>query len=175
VLRLTFSLSLISVLVCAPMRGQGTDSEFLTKVLSDVKYEALMLQRDAAQLKAMTQSTSSWQSSANELEQIKTHVNNAALFVQELNDFRIVAAPWQQIAIDRINPLLQELASNTQSTIAKLNENPARVHLGPYKEYVSAHYDLATDLVSMISDFVEYAKTKAKFERLTRKLEMPEP
>jgi hypothetical protein len=86
-----------------------------------------------------------------------------------------VASPWQQIAIDRIHPLLQELASNTQSTIAKLNENPGRVHLPAYKEYVSAHYDLANDLASMIADFVEYGKTRAKFESLTRKLELPEP
>ncbi|HTU45439.1 MAG TPA: hypothetical protein VMF91_10275 [Bryobacteraceae bacterium] len=173
--KLTVSLLLISVFACVPLGAQGTDSEFLTKVLSDVKSESLILQQDAAQLKALTQSTASWQSSANQLEQIKTHLNNVALLVQELNDFRVVAAPWQQIAIDRINPLLRELAGNTQLTIAKLNDNPGSVHLPPYKEYVSAHYELASDLASTISDFVEYARTKAKFEALTRKLELPEP
>lgn len=174
-LKSVFSLSLLALLGCAPLLAQGTDSEFLTKVLSDVKTEAGTLQRDAAQLKAMTQSSVSWQSCADQLYHIKSDVNNVALLVQELNDFRIVAAPWQQIAIDRMNPLLRELAATTQTTINKLNENPTRVHMPAYRDYVSAHYELATDLASTISDFVDYGKTKAKFEALSRKLEMPEP
>lgn len=132
------------------------------------------MQKDAAELNTFTQSGVSWQSYADQLGQIKTHVNNVASIVQELSDLRIIASPWQRIAIDRVNPLLKELASNTQSTITKLNNNPGRVHMAPYKEYVAAHYDLATEMASMIGDFVEYGKTKAKFEALTRKLELPE-
>ena len=155
--------------------GAGTtDSEQFLKILSDAKNEALVLQKDAAELNTFTQSGVSWQSYADQLGQIKTHVNNVASIVQELSDLRIIASPWQRIAIDRVNPLLKELASNTQSTITKLNNNPGRVHMAPYKEYVAAHYDLATEMASMIGDFVEYGKTKAKFEALTRKLELPE-
>ena len=71
----------------APIFAQSTDSEFLKRVLSDVKTQALALQRDAAQLKAITQSSASWQSSADQLEQIKTDLNKITLLVQELNDF----------------------------------------------------------------------------------------
>jgi hypothetical protein len=123
-----------------------TDSEQVLKLLSDAKAEAAVLQRDASELNTFAQSGASWQSYAGQLGQIKTHVNKVAAIVQELKDLRIIASPWQQIAIDRVNPLLKELVANTQLTITKLNENPARVHLAPYREYVAAHYDLAADL-----------------------------
>lgn len=151
-----------------------TDSEQVLKILSQAKSEAAALQRDASELNTFAQSGISWQSYADKLAQIKTDVNKVTGIIQELNDLRIIASPWQQIAIDRVNPLLKELAANTQLTITKLNSNPDRIHMAPYKEYVAVHYDLATDLASMIADFVEYGKAKAKFEALARRLEMPE-
>lgn len=163
-------LSLTPLLLVARV----TDSEQVLKLLSAAKAEALVLQKDAAELNTFAQSGVSWQGYSDQLAQIKTHVNNVASIVEELNDLRIVASPWQQVAIDRVNPLLKELARNTELTITKLNSHPSRVHMTPYKEYVAAHSDLATDLASMIGDFVEYGKTKAKFEALAQKLELPE-
>jgi hypothetical protein len=166
----------LALAVAAPLclGAHANDSEQVLKVLSDAKAEAAALQQDAAELRAFTQSGISWQSYASNLVQIKTHVNKVSAIVEELNNLRIVAARWQQIAIDRVNPLLKELVANTELTITKLKDNPSRVHMPPYKEYVAAHYELATDLASMIGDFVEYGKTKAKFETLARKLELPE-
>src|SRR5690242_7804063 len=156
------------------LNARTTDSEQVLTLLSDAKVEAAVLQRDASELKAFTHSAVSWKSYADQLAQIKTHVNKVAAIVEELKDLRIIASPWQKVAIDRVNPLLQELAANTELIITKLSVNPSRVHMAPYKEYVAAHYDLAVDLASMIGELVEYGKTKAKFEALTRKLEMPE-
>ena len=113
----------------------------------------------------------SWRSYADKLAQIKAKV---AAIAQELNDLRVIASPWQKIAIDQVKSLLQELAGNTQLAITKLNKNPDRIHMPPCNEYVAAHYNLATDLASMIGDFVEYGKSKAKLEALTWKLELPE-
>jgi hypothetical protein len=161
-------------LASLPVGARPTDSEQFLKLLTDAKTEASVLQQDAAGLNAFTHSDVSWQSYADKLTQIKTDVNKVAAIVQELNDLRIIASPWQQIAIDRVKSLLQELARNTQSTITTLNQNPNRVHMAPYTEYVAAHYNLATDLASMIGDFVEYGKSKAKLEALTWKLELPE-
>jgi hypothetical protein len=170
----TVILPLFLSLIPLPVGASITDSEQVLKLFSDAKTEALVLQKDGAELNTFAQSGVSWQSYADQLAQIKTHVNNVINIVQELNDLRIVASPWQQIAIARVNPLLKELARNTELTITKLNSHPGRVHMTPYKEYVAAHFDLATDLASMVGDFVEYGKTKAKFEGLARKLELPE-
>jgi hypothetical protein len=153
----------------------ATDSEQVLKLFSEAKTEASILQQDASDMNTFALSGVSWQSYAAQLAKVKTHVNKMAGLVEELNNLRIIGSPWQRIAIDRMNPLLKELATNTELTIVKLSDNPSRVHTPPYKEYVATHYELATDLASMIADFVEYGKTKAKFEALTRKLELPEP
>src|SRR3982750_3148106 len=55
--------------------SRKTDSEQVSKLLSDAKSEALLLERDAEQLSAFTQSSVSWQSHADELSQIRSHVN----------------------------------------------------------------------------------------------------
>lgn len=168
--------TLLSLALVTPLclSARNTDSEQVLKLLSDAKTEAAVLQRDAGELNAFTHSGVSWQSYADQLAQIKIHVNKVAAVVQELNDLRIIASPWQKVAIDRVNPLLRELAANTQLIITRLSSTPTRVHTTSYREYVAAHYDLAVDLASMIGELVDYGKTKAKFEALTRKLEMPE-
>jgi len=52
-----------------------------------------------------------------------------------------------------------------------LNQNPKRLWTGDYKDYVEANADLAAQLSEMIGDFVDYGKTKHRFERLASKLE----
>jgi hypothetical protein len=151
-----------------------TDSEQVSKLLSDAKSAALVLQRDAEQLSAFTQSSVSWQSYADQLSQTRTHVNKVSSIIQQLNDLRVISSQWQKIAINRLTPLLNDLAENTQQTITRLNANPDAVHSVSYRKYVSTHRELATDLASMIGSFVEYGRTKEKFDTLTRKLELPE-
>src|SRR3982751_3897999 len=108
--------------------SRKTDSEQVSKLLSDAKSEALVLERDAEQLSAFTQSSVSWQSYADQLNLIRTHVNKVGSMVRQLNDLRVISSQWQRIAIDRLTPLLDELATNTQQTIEKLNANPNAVH-----------------------------------------------
>ena len=92
-----------------------------------------------------------------------------------LQELRPATAPWQQQAIDRITPLLREVASNTESTIDHLNSNPERIHASPYRDYVVTNYDLTNELAALVGDFVDYGKTRAKFEKLTQNLEVAKP
>jgi hypothetical protein len=91
-----------------------------------------------------------------------------------LRDARESGSPWQQEAIDRVNPLLQELANNLEATIDHLNNNKSALFAAPYPEYVQTNADLAAELHFMISDFVDYGKTKQKFQNLQQKLELAE-
>jgi hypothetical protein len=42
------------------------------------------------------------------------------------------------------------------------------VHSTHYKEYVQANHDQASTLAALVSDFVEYGKTKNKMEELAK-------
>jgi hypothetical protein len=150
------------------------DSKEVSSILADVKTEAIQLRDDADQLKGFTRSTLSWESHVRKVEQIKQHINNAGELLTKLDNAKGTASPWQQQAIDRINPLLKELASNVTSTIEHLNQKPKLLQTGPYVDYAAANYEMASHLAELVSDYVEYGKSKAKSEELATKLETPE-
>ncbi len=149
------------------------DSKEVSATLADVKSEAIQLRQDADELKTFTHSTLSWESHAAKIEEIKRHVNNAGQSLSKLDSARGSASPWQQQAIDRITPLLKEIASNVESTIEHLNKKPKLLQTGPYADYAAANYDLASNVAELISDYVEYGKAKTKSEELAAKLEVP--
>lgn len=170
-LRLIGSVVLISGMVTT-LGATQTDSSEINKLLSDAKQQAIELQRDSGQIATFTRSNVTWQGYATQLHAIREHINATGRIVADLNAARSKGSPWQQTAIDRIQPLLKELAGNTETTIKMLNNHQGRVHMKPFQDYVQANYEMATDLTKVIADFVDYGNAKAKFERLAAKLEI---
>lgn len=156
--------------VCAAQTPR--DSKEVSALLSDVKTEAVQLRHDADEMKSFAHSKLSWQSHAMKVEEIKKHVNNTGELLTKLENERGTASPWQQQATDRITPLVKELASSVTSTIEHLNQKPALLHTVPYVDYVTANYDLASNLSELISDYVDYGKAKARSDELAAKLEV---
>lgn len=172
------ALALLSVLFLstAPAVFAGprpNDSAEVTKLLSEVKSEAIQLKYDAEDMKSFTRSKLTWQSHSAKIEQIKQHVNKSGELLSKLNDAKTSASPWQNRAIDEITPLLKELAASVSSTIEHLNKDRGRIHTPPYTDYVASTADLATDLSGLISDYVAYGEAKNKSEELGQKLEVP--
>ncbi|MDE3196415.1 MAG: hypothetical protein KGN84_08730, partial [Acidobacteriota bacterium] len=150
------------------------DSAQITKLLADAKSEATELSRDSSDLESFTKSKMSWESYASKAEMIKGHVNNAGKLLTQLTEAAPEGSAWQRTAIERIQPLLKELAANTDATINHLNENRAKVHFPEFRDYVKANYELSTQLETLIRDFVAYGEAKQKVDRLGRKLEVSE-
>lgn len=166
---LVTGLCLISPQVRA---GEAPDSYKVSQLLSQAKTQAYQLKEDAAALQSFVGSGLQAQSHAVVLNQIKDHVNTVGRQLAQLEENSAAASPWQKTAIERIRPLLQELASNTTNVINRLNQHPNQLTTGAYKDYVEANADLAAQLSEMIADFVDYGKTKNRFERLADKLEI---
>lgn len=150
------------------------DSEQIGGLFQQIKQSTAQLTRDAEELVTFQKSRISWESHAHQIEMIKEHVNRIGKLEQELRDARESGSPWQQQAIDRVNPLLQEMADNLEVTINHLNNNKSSLFAAPYPDYVQTNADLAAELHSLISNFVDYGKTKEKFETLQQKLEVAE-
>ena len=160
-------------LLAAPVaRGQNTENPEVTRLLAEARDHAAQLSRDADEMEALTRSDVSWQSHAAELENIKDHVNQLGRIAQQLQDSRSSSSVWQQQAIDRMIPLLKELASNTTAAINHLNENRERPTMGNYPEYLRENSETAHQLADMISSFVKYGETRAKLEKLEQRLEV---
>ena len=165
-------LTSILLLLSALAPAQNEENAEVSRLLSDAKEKAAVLSRDADEMEALTRSDVSWQSHAAMLETMKEDVNDLARSVEKLNAARDSASSWQQQAIERMMPLMKELASNTTAAINHLKEQRTRPTSGSYTEYLKQNSETARELSDMISSFVQYGQTRAKLERLEQKLEI---
>lgn len=175
-IRLAPALLVVTFLCAAPAlcaAQPAQDSAEISRLLAEANTQAMQLKQDCEHMKAFARTTTSWQTHAASLSQIKGHVNELGKLVTRMNDAQAEASPWQQQAIDQITPLLQELAANVSSTIKHLNKNQTRLMHPPYPAYAAASAEYAADLSRLISDYVAYGAAKHKSEELTERLELP--
>ena len=156
------------------LAGKG-DSIDINRLLGDANDEAIQLRADAEMMASFTRSNLTWETYATQLSMIKEHVNKTGKIVASLTAERANGTPWQQTAIDRIHPLLREMAANTESVISYLDKNHTRIHMKSFQDYVQANADAATQLSQVIGDFTDYGNTKSKLEWLAAKLELDQP
>ena len=176
ILRLSLGLAVVALflVIKGPVAvAQNADSAEISSLLSQAQHHAMLLDDDADQLVSYTRSKLHWKSHAQQLESMKTHVNNLGKLSAQLNDLRSEGSPWQQQAIDQIYPLLQDMADHLTATINHLNENQQRVHMLAYEDYARGNYELASQTSQLIKDYVNYDKAKAKAQSLEQKLEVP--
>jgi hypothetical protein len=151
------------------------DSNQFSAILADIKTEALQLRHDAEDLKTFTHNSHlTWESHAQKVTEIKDHVNEAGKLLAKLDSARGSASLWQQEAFDHIVPMMKELASSVEATIEHFDQRPGLLRTGPYVEFADANYELASNSAEVISDYVEYGKSKAKSDELAAKLAVPE-
>jgi hypothetical protein len=154
--------------------GAGTaDSDRVSRLLSDAKTQSFQLKEDADELEGFSRSGASWESHLEAINHIKDDVNRLGRLLTDLDNNRGQAAPWQQLAIDRIIPVAKELAANTNGAIQHLDKRPSGLNTTAFQEYLEAIADYSTNLAATISDFADYGKTKERLERLAAKLEIP--
>jgi len=149
------------------------DSDEINSLLSQARTQSWEAAQDADTLQSYTMSPMAWESHAAQLRLIQDRVNALAKTTQRLNDLRSQGSAWQQAAIDRINPLLNDMNDALSATITALNDHPERVNLAPYREYAHANYDVCEGAATVISDFVAYGKSKGNSVSLREKLDLP--
>ena len=164
--------SLMVFLLATLCQAQVQENPEVTKLLAQARDQAAVLSRDADEMEALTRTQASWETHADVLHRIKEDVNNMAPIVKKLEQERNSASPWQQQAIDRMLPLLRELATNTTAAINHLNQNKTRPATPDYAEYLRENADTARQLADSISNFVQYGQTRARMEQLEQKLEI---
>ncbi len=155
------------------LMAQNPDSEQISKLLSDARSQAATAEIDADTLVAYTRSAISWETHADKLEEMRLDVNRMGKTVAELQKLRPEGSPWQQVAIDRIYPLLRDMADELTATMDHLNKHKSDINMPPYWDYAHANYDVASRTASLINDLVEYGKAKENSATLQQKLELP--
>ncbi len=170
------ALPLVGILfVLSPvMLSAGVpDNEQVTKLLSEAKTQAFQLKEDAVTMESFNWMTASHDGQAAMINQLRDHINALGRTEAKLKAAEGAVPLWQKQVIDRIVPFLDELSGYTSAVIEHLN-GEVRHTPAEYKDYLEANADYATDLGKMIGDFVDYGRTKDRFQSLTNKLELPE-
>jgi cytochrome c-type biogenesis protein CcmH/NrfF len=150
--------------------AEAADSEHVSALLSEAKTMAYQLKEDAQTMESFNRMTVSMETHKVTVNQIREHINALGRQQAKLREAKAEASPWQGTAIDRITPYLDELSGYTAAAIEHLTErqhNPAQ-----YQDFLEANADYASDLSAMISDFVDYGKTRQRVERIQEKLEI---
>ena len=137
---------------------EPSDTEAVSKLLSEAKTLAFQVKEDAAEMETYTWTNVSRETHAAMINQIKERVNALGRQVQKLNRVKSMASPWQRTAIDRINPLLDELGAYTYAAIDHINGTPKHT-AAEYREYLETNADYSAELAAMISNFVDYGKS----------------
>lgn len=153
--------------------AQSRANAEVTGLLDQAAVEAAQLSRDADEMESLLHSDVSWQTHADMLNRIADHVNELGKIVAKLNSTYESGSEWQRQAVDRILPLLRELASNTTAAINHLNSNKERPTTPDYVQYLESNANTAHQLAQMTADLVKYAKSRATLEELENKLELP--
>jgi hypothetical protein len=168
-------LVLVVVFVIFPSRSYAqatSDNPSVTAQLNDAKTIVAKIQKDALQMESYAQKTGiSWQTHSTALEKIKADVNALQENMRGLQSHRTIASPWQQEAIDRITGLANDLATNMNASIARLNKSKSRPTAPPYPEYLKANSRIAGDLADEIAATIDYGQNKAKLDSLGQQLD----
>ena len=165
------ALAIVALVSLAP--AQGPDSAPMNQLLAQAKTQAAQLATEADQMTSYTRSTDTWQSHATQVTVIKEHINALGKTLQQMEDGRASAAPWQQEAVDRIVPLAKELASSLDTTINHINQNKNQLGHADYRDYLQANAEMAQDIAALIKDYAAYGQHKEAYEKLGEKLETP--
>ena len=171
-----FALPVISLFLMAglTLAAQTTDSARVTSLLQHAKEHAAQARLDAEKIEGFTRSGTTWKSHSEQLRHMTEDVNQLGKDVAELTAARAEASPWQQEAIDHVDPLLRSLAGHMTAMIKHLDDNRNQVHMPAYVDYAKANYRLADRLLATINDYIDYAEVKSKTEALEQKL-LPPP
>ncbi len=165
----------VAVLSLAPAiasaRSVG-DSEEVSGFLAETKTEALQLQKSTEEMNSFEHSRINWQTEAAKIAEIKRHFNKLGELVIKMNKAE-APSPLQQQAFREVTPMVEELASYITMTIYHLGENPDRLIFTSFPEYVAANAGLASDIVQLLSDYVEYGQAKHDVEELSFELGLP--
>lgn len=148
------------------------DSEQASQLLSEARTMAFQLKDDAQTMATFTGMKVGWATHRDAIAQIKEHANALAKQEDKLKAVKEEASPWQKTVIDRVDPFLNEMEGYSEAVIENLSKHPERLGTPEYKDYLEANADYASDLATMIADFVDYGRTKARLQSLNDKLEI---
>ena len=160
----------VALMTGISVAAQNPDSARINTLLQQSREHAAAANMDAEKIESFTRSRLDWRTHSAQIEHMRADINELGKDVAVLSEARAEGSPWQQEAIDDIEPLLKSMADHMSAMIRHLKDNQTDVHMPAYVDYARANYQLSQKLLAMINDYVDYAEAKYKAEALEQKL-----
>lgn len=128
--------------VTVAFAAQTPDSASISKLFQQARQHAALANDDISILDSNRFSNYAPQMHALYLQRVKDHAAELFRDYYQLQALRNKGTPQQREAIDRLDPLLKEMATSLTSTLQTFNAHPARVHMPPYRNNI--HTDWLT-------------------------------
>jgi hypothetical protein len=126
------------------------DSSAVAKRLQVARSIAGDLEGDAAMMNAAAhqhQNDRVWLPNRDKILRDIDYMNETA---KELLELEKIASSRQRTLIDRVRPLMRDLAQNTKELMEHVEMGPAKGLASSYIDYVDAHEEITRQLVSQI-------------------------
>ena len=108
----------------------------------------------------------SYATHAAELTHAKTAINAMGADFRQLQELRPSALPWQQLVIDRMEPVLNGLAGHATDAIERLNAERGKFPSRAYQDAVGNLHASAQQARTQVSIHLDYAQAREKLNRL---------
>jgi hyperosmotically inducible protein len=103
---------------------------------------------------------------AAELTAAKEAINAMGSDLRKLEELRTSALPWQALLVDRIEPVLVELARHTADAIEHLNNDRGTLASTEYRDAVGNMYAYAGHARKLVAVNLDYAEARERLNRL---------
>lgn len=107
-----------------------------------------------------------WDAHADQLDSLKSEINDIGAKLCRLQTIRRVVAPWQQNVIDKIVTDTQLMADNAQDAIVFGDTHRNELWLGTYQKNVNNLEDEATALTHSVGNAVQFASVSNEYREL---------
>ena len=141
------------------LAGRAAGQDAVGPLLAAAKSAASAVRSDVATLDLVAESS---QSRTTILNLYQDDIRAVRTQAARLDAARKNGTRWQQIASERVIPLMEELASAAEAAVraASGNENPG-------KQYFKLSADLCGELTTLIGGWADYAHTKDELDRIS--------
>jgi hypothetical protein len=129
------------------------------------------LRNDAATLESLNHSSRSWRSHAHALDELRDGIGSMGGLLGRLLQIREEVLPWQQQALDRISPSLENLAIRTEAAVLHLEAYRAHLLLPDYQNHLTAIAQGASEVHESLGASLAYAEGQQRIDWLMRSFE----
>lgn len=116
------------------------DAASVSQVLQEVRAHAADANNEANTLDTFVRTNASWQAWAEQLNHVRHHANELFHDYSRLQKIADRGTPNQREAINRMEPIVREMADSLEKTIISLNDNHRGVILPKFKDRIHSDY-----------------------------------